>query len=169
MTRLTLILCLFFSSQFLMAQESFTLYLVRHAEKELDTSDEPDLTYCGFQRADWFAKYLKDEPIEMVHSTKFLRTMHTARPTADQFDLGIQEYAPNDLGRFAEELLNDGQNALVVGHSNTTGVLAGILANEEGKLLEILDSEYDKIFVVTVSGNDINLVVEESDFECQYK
>ena len=48
----------------------YTLYLVRHAEKQTDTND-PSLTYCGQQRAIQLASLLSKTPIEQVYSTSY--------------------------------------------------------------------------------------------------
>jgi len=108
--------------------ESFMIYLVRHAEKASSSSD-PLLTDCGEQRAKHLSNYLKDKNITKIYSTDFKRTQATAQPTAQQLELSVKLYNPTRLRSLAKLLKKQKQNILVVGHSNTTGKLAGILSN----------------------------------------
>ena len=122
-----------------------TLYLVRHAEKQ--TGDDPALTEAGNTRAAALADRLEDAGIEAIWSTDYRRTLQTAAPLAQRLDLEVQVYDPGDLASFAEQLKTTGETALVVGHSNTTPQLAGLLGGNPGP--EIVEaSEYDRIYVI---------------------
>ena len=61
------------------ASDNFTLYLVRHAEKQAD-SKNPPLTQCGEERAKQLASLLSKAQIKSVYSTNYQRTMSTATP-----------------------------------------------------------------------------------------
>ena len=133
------------------ATQAVTLYLVRHAEKQ--DGDNPALTEDGVARADALADRLEDAGIEAVWSTDYRRTMQTAQPLADRLGLDVQVYDPSDLSGFADQLQADGETALVVGHSNTTPQLAGLLGGDPGP--EIVEaSEYDRLYVISGLGSE---------------
>ncbi len=148
------------------AQESpvlFTIYLVRHAEKQT-LPDDPPLTSCGEKRAVAMKEFWSDVPIDVVYSTDYKRTTGTAAPLADAKDLEIQTYAPNALEVLKEILMTKQQDAIVVGHSNTTAVLAGLLIGEEMGPFD--ESIYNRIYQVVVSNKQQRLHVFHTVFEC---
>ena len=150
----------------LTAQDSdgmFTIYLVRHAEKQSDSSD-PSLTDCGFERSESFSVLFESVTLEAVYSTDYKRTQSTALPTATDQGLTIQSYEPETLEKIAEELIRKGQDALVVGHSNTTAVLAGLLVGEEMGSFD--ESIYNRVYQVVVSKDDRRLHVLHTSFDC---
>jgi len=134
-----------------LAAENFSVYLVRHAEKQKDVAN-PSLTQCGHIRANQLAKILEKTNIEKVYSTSYARTLETAAPMARQNEIAIKQYSPHGLEQLVRELKQYGKNVLVVGHSNTTPVLAGLLANQETAALS--EQEYRMIYQVQfVEGN----------------
>ncbi len=60
-----------------------TVYISRHAEKLKATANTP-LSASGQIRATKLAHILKDEGIDAVFVTEFLRTQQTGEPTATQ-------------------------------------------------------------------------------------
>jgi len=151
------------------AQDMFTIYLVRHAEKEVSEENprDPGLTSCGQERAESLANYLNDVNIEVIYSSDYIRTRTTAGPTAKSKSKEIELYNPRELEEFAEGLLAGGQDALVVGHSNTTGVLAGMLVGEEIASVSMSEDVYNRIYQVVVCGELKQLNLFQSAFICQ--
>lgn len=148
------------------SEEMFSIYLVRHSEKDLNsehTSDLP-LSECGEQRSAALSNFLDDVHLDAVYSTDYTRTLNTALPSANDRDLNITLYNTQDLELIANMLLESRQNALVVGHSNTTGVLAGLLVNQE--IGDINLDIYDRIYQVVISGESSQLQMFHSAFEC---
>ena len=148
-------------------EKIFTIYLVRHSEKDLSSksSSNPKLTNCGKLRAKNLENFLRDTNIDAVYSTDYIRTVNTAIPTAVSKGLGITNYDSKDLVLFSKKLISLKQDALVVGHSNTTGVLAGLLVGE--KIGEFDLSEYDRIYQVVIYRNSAKLNLQRSDFVCK--
>ena len=147
--------------------EIFSIYLVRHAEKEAGANDpeDPSLSSCGELRAQALAKILGDIRLEKIYSTPYERTLSTARPIAQSKQLEIEIYDPSRLGEFSKLLLDTQQDALVVGHSNTKGVLAGLLA---GKSEEAFDEDiYDRLYQVVISGKQARLNLLHQSFYCE--
>ncbi len=131
------------------ADQPFSLYLVRHAEK-IDDSRDPPLSGAGERRAERLAWGLGNLGIEAVWTSDFRRTRDTGFPTASGLGLELKIYDPRALGHLAEQLLVSGQTALVVGHSDTTPQLASLLCACE--VAAIGHEEYDRLLIIEVDG-----------------
>jgi broad specificity phosphatase PhoE len=131
-------------------------FLVRHAEKA-DQSEDPPLTEQGRARAAGLARLLKDAGVETIYSSDFVRTRDTAAPLASTLGLEVAPYDPKALTALAEALLSSGGRSLVVGHSNTTPELAGLLGGEPGA--PIPEDEYDRLYVVTRQSGGVTTVI----------
>ena len=81
------------------SDKTTTYYLIRHAEKDrTDTINRnPDLNKKGQERAKNWANYFKNIDLEAVYSTKYKRTMQTAKRSADSKGLEIQNYDPKKM------------------------------------------------------------------------
>jgi 2,3-bisphosphoglycerate-dependent phosphoglycerate mutase len=134
------------------APEPLVVFLVRHAEKVLDGSSDPQLTPMGKERAQLLSILLRDSSIEQVHSSNFVRTRDTARPAAATLKLEVQQYDARDLEALVGELKKEGGRHLVVGHSNTTPDVVRLLGGKPGSPIVEAD-EYDRLYVVTI-GSD---------------
>lgn len=142
--------------------KSYSFYLVRHAEKA--TGPDPTLTQCGQLRATYLAEQLKNQGIQAVYSTDYRRTKQTAAPLASELQLTVNSYNPRKLADFAK-LLNERQaTALIVGHSNTTPKLAGILSKQ--KFDKLPESQFDQLFVVQVNGEQVAVEQQNQEFHC---
>ena len=65
------------------AQErSTSLILIRHAEKIISSSDNPDLSSKGRQRAANLVDLFEAVSIDAIYATPYLRTINTAEPLA---------------------------------------------------------------------------------------
>ena len=129
-----------------------TIYIVRHAEKQLIGND-PELAYVGNVRALKLAQILEKEEIKHVFSTDYIRTRNTAKPTADKAGVAIEIYDPKNHDALVEELRKREGNILVVGHSNTVGQVANYFVGDGEKFADLTDLEYDFIYVVNLDKN----------------
>jgi phosphohistidine phosphatase SixA len=133
-----------------------TFYIVRHAEKSApDASMGSDVTLsaAGIARAEALKQYLADKNIAYVFSTKTKRTESTARPTASQFGVTVENYGPRPDSAFIQLLNTKDKNTLVVGHSNTIDDVVNMLC---GKILvdgDLPETEYDNLFIIEKQGN----------------
>jgi len=133
-------------------------YLVRHAEKTAEKPD-PALTEAGAKRAQDLAARLSTVPLAAIYSSDYRRTRDTAAPIAAEKGLNVALYNPGLLPEFAEDLRAQKGHILVVGHSNTTPVLAGLLGGQEGE--EIVEAtEYDRLYVIRRSGEKIGSEIQ---------
>jgi broad specificity phosphatase PhoE len=171
MSRFFLIGLLFLAQQSVVYAQSkgeiFTIYLARHAEQQSGASDpaNPPLTSCGELRAESLARILGEIKLEKIYSTSYQRTMSTALPTAEYHQLEVETYDPRKLGEFSSLLLDRKQSALVVGHSNTTGVLAGLLAGEEGEAFD--EDIFDRLYQVVILAGQGHINILQQAFRCK--
>lgn len=128
--------------------ETVVVYLVRHAERAEDGTDDPPLALAGLIRAQVLRGLLGEADITHIHTTDWKRTRETARPIAE--DLGIEPslYDAGDLVAFAATLGATPGHHLVVGHSNTTPELVEILGGDPSTPINYL--EYDRLYIVVI-------------------
>jgi broad specificity phosphatase PhoE len=147
--------------------ETFTIYLVRHSEKDLTSNNysDPFLTPCGELRSESLSGFFSAVDFDVIYSTNYNRTKSTALPTATSKGLKIKEYDANNLKDFSKFLLKNKQDALIVGHSNTTGVLAGLLVGEE--LSEFDLDIYNRVYQVVIYNDSGRLHLLHTTFDCK--
>lgn len=128
--------------------EAVVVYLVRHAEKAIDDTDDPPLALAGQIRVQVLRQLLADSDLTHVHTTDWKRTRETARPIAK--DVGVEPafYDAGDLAGFAATLRATSGHHLVVGHSNTTPMLVGTLGGDPST--PIHDLEYDRLYIMVI-------------------
>ncbi|WP_296704052.1 histidine phosphatase family protein [Algoriphagus sp.] len=136
---------------------SKTIYIVRHAEKQLE-GDDPELAQVGEIRATKLSQILSDKEIAHIYSTDYNRTKDTAKPTADQNSLEIEIYDPRNHDALVEKLKSIEGNALVVGHSNTVGQIANYFIGDGEEYGDLQDVEYEFIYVVTIDDAGSSVV-----------
>ncbi len=139
-------------------KQTTTLFLVRHAEKADDGTQDPPLNDEGMARAGALALVLKDAGIASVYSTPYKRTRETAAVFANANAIAVKEYKPHDKA-FVSSLLESekGKAVLVVGHSNTVPAMVNELIGEQ-RLKDLQESEYDFLYMVQL-GVDTTLTV----------
>lgn len=128
-----------------------TYYLIRHAEKDRSDPENPDpkLTALGEARAANWAKYFDTIALDAVYSTKYLRTVMTASPTAVSKQLDVLSYEPTKL--FSDDFKNatKHQKVLIVGHSNTTPAFVNKIVGLK-KYPDMSDDDNSTLFIVKI-------------------
>jgi len=124
------------------------IYLVRHAERAEDGTNDPPISQAGQARAETLATLLRDAGITQLHTTDFARTRQTGAPLAQALGLGLQVYDPRDLQAFADRLRTTPGRHVVFGHSNTTPALVEALGGEPHGAID--EMEYDRLYVVVL-------------------
>ena len=132
------------------SDDSYTLYLVRHAEKQADGSKDPALTGMGRHRSELLSRWFLDKTVTDIWSSDYKRTRETAGPLLSSLDLSVMLYDPRNLPELAEKLQTRRNNAVVVGHSNTTPQLARLICTCE--IPDMDESEYDRLIAITVTN-----------------
>ncbi len=133
------------------SQNSITTFiLVRHAEKMVDGSKDPELSEAGKKRAEALAMQLAQTKMDAIYSTKFKRTEMTAAPLAKALSMTIQNYDGAKMEEIDAMLQKHaGGTVLVVGHSNTTPAIINYLTGKlEYKNFE--DSDYGNMVIISV-------------------
>jgi len=126
---------------------TFTLYLVRHAEKQSDETRDPELTKAGKDRAQKLTHWLQNKDIRNIWSTDYKRTRGTAKPLVEELGRNLDIYDPGSLPSLAKQLRDNSNNAFVVGHSNTTPELARLLC--KCSIADMDESEYDRLIEIS--------------------
>ncbi len=167
-----ILLCLCLTSLYslsVLAEDNFSIYLVRHAEKQMDQKN-PSLTSCGFKRAEQLATMLHHVNLQAVYSTSYQRTLFTAKPTAKDQHLPVKHYSPKGLEQLAVHLKQQAQNALVVGHSNTTPILAALLLEKpqtKEKIPSIAENEYQLLYQIQFNENHPHVTIFRQPLKCK--
>jgi broad specificity phosphatase PhoE len=135
-----------------MAETKF-IYLTRHAEKAVSTSNDPPLSAEGKTRAQNIASTLKSAGIKHIYSTAYQRTQQTAQPLSALLSIPVQSYdaAAAQLPAFADRILALPGNTWVVGHSDTTPALIRELGGDPGS--EIAETEFDRLYQLAIAEN----------------
>lgn len=139
-----------------------TFILTRHAEKENDGTDDPNLSAEGTKRAYRLSKVLSITDIDRILSTPYKRTEQTMKHIAREAGLEIETYDFQQKNLLKTLLKrNRGKTIVISGHSNTTPALVNQLIGQE-KYQQLEENDYDKLFIVSCTsvGNGSEVVIE---------
>jgi 2,3-bisphosphoglycerate-dependent phosphoglycerate mutase len=155
MRKLFLLLAIFICTISAALAQATTVYIVRHAEKDMSdpNTKDPRLTGVGLQRAQDLSTTLEKEEIAAIFSTSYIRNLQTAEPTAKRTGKKVIVYDPTNMTDLVTTVKNqyNGKTVLIVGHSNT--VLPLVRAFGGNTIVgEIKDTEYRYLFKVVISG-----------------
>ena len=157
MSVLKILVLLVFISFDQSTEKCSNIYLIRHAEKvRTDKSDrDPDLNNKGFLRAENWKDYFFDKDISKIYSTNYKRTVKTVKPLAENKNLEIIIYSPDDV--VYQDFLDSsvGENTIVVGHSNTIPNFVNNLINED-YYDQIDDLTNSNLYIVSLCNSSIN-------------
>lgn len=146
-------LLLFISIIVMMSACSTTYYIVRHAEKDMQSDPrDPSLTMNGLQRAEDLKNILADKKIRKIYSTKTKRTVSTAQPLSLVTNIPIEIYPSFPDTLFINKLKTSKENTLIVGHSNTVDDIVNMLTGKK-HLQDLPDPTYNLLFIVKRKGN----------------
>ena len=131
-------------------ESSTTIYLVRHAEKDLTPGlIDPALTPAGRQRALTLRDSLAPRGPVALFTTDTRRTRETIAPLEAALQLTPMSYDAKDPAKLAAIIRRDYANKkiVVVGHSNTLLPLIEAFGVTR-PMREISDERYDYLFEV---------------------
>ena len=128
--------------------QAVVVYLVRHAEKADDGTDDPPLALAGQIRVQTLRTLLTDAAVTHVHTTDFKRTRDTARPFAEDAGVAPSIYDPRDLEALAADVRATPGRHFVAGHSNTTPQLVNALGGDPSHAID--EMEYDRLYIVVI-------------------
>ncbi len=138
------------------AQQKFTtVILIRHAEKMMDGSSDPDLTDSGRNRAVLLADLLGKSKIDAIYSTHYKRTENTVGLLAQRHGLVIQNYDGGKMTEVDAMLAKyQGGTIVICGHSNTTPAIVNYLTGHKDEFKTFDDSDYGNVVIVSRCGSD---------------
>ncbi len=135
-----------------------TIILVRHAEKADQTSQDPELSAEGKQRAERLLKVIKKYKPGAVYSTDFKRTRETGSPMAVRRHLQIKTYDARKPANLIDEVMRSKtKRFLIVGHSNTVPGLVNLLGKKE-VFKNLDDAEYGVIWLVRIKDGQLKKI-----------
>lgn len=135
-----------------------TVFLVRHAEKVRDESEDPPLTPEGEARAACVADALAATAPELLIASPYARTRQTLAPLADRLQLEPVVLPAGEIDAWVTRLraLPPGARAVVAAHSNTVPAIVFALGGSLGDLDDkgyIPDDVFDRLVVVTLGAD----------------
>jgi broad specificity phosphatase PhoE len=160
MKKLLLILVFICAIGFLfsVSAQTKTIVLVRHAEKADASSQDPELSAQGKERAQRLLKKISKYRPKEIYSTDFKRTRDTVQPIAAKRHVTIQSYDPKNQKELAAKIMaSPHKRVLVSGHSNTVPGLANLLAKKE-LFKNLDDTEYGAIWVIRIKKGELQKV-----------
>lgn len=128
-----------------------TYYFIRHAEKDLTTEENPQLTFEGIKRSNYWAEYFTDKQLTAFYTTKFTRNYQTLIPIMHNFKGKPKVYELKTDSLFSETFWKDtyGKNVVVVGHNNTTPQFVNEILRKD-KYTTIEDGVYGNLYKVEI-------------------
>ena len=135
--------------------QSKTIILVRHAEKADASSQDPELSAEGKQRAERLVKVAGKYKPGAFYSTNFKRTRDTLAPLAGKRKKTVEIYDARKPNEFIDQIMKSKvKRHIVAGHSNTIPGLANALGKKD--LFKNLDeTEYGAMWVVRVKNGEV--------------
>lgn len=128
------------------------IYILRHAEKESATEENPDLSELGIKHASYWKKVLQHIKFERVFTTDFIRNIKTAEILSSDLSIKPEIYYPMsfDILNFIKEI--QGQKVLIIGHSNTIPDMVNRIINET-IYPPMSHKNYNLLYQITINEN----------------
>lgn len=138
--------------------EPVRVYLLRHAEKQKDGTDDPGLTELGVRRSEKLASLLQRQEVSHLFCTRWRRTRDTLSPLVEARGLEPVVVEAGDSAELASQLraLEPGAVAVVAGHSNTIPAVVAELGVQLPGLVE--NPRYGSMFPEAEYGRVVELV-----------
>lgn len=129
-----------------------TVFIVRHADRDHGPDPDEALNAAGQARAAELARVLGESGVSQAFVTELRRTAQTAQPLVGQGSVAVKKLPAADTAALAAALraLPDGSKALVVSHG---GRVEALLESFGHKVKAIERDEYDRLYVLTLSGD----------------
>ena len=132
-----------------------TIILVRHAEKADATSQDPELSAEGKQRAERLVKVAGKYKPGAFYSTNFKRTRDTLAPLAAKRKKTVQIYDARKPAELLDQITKSKiKRHIVAGHSNSVPGLANFIGKKD--VFKNLDeSEYGVMWVIRIKNGQV--------------
>tara|TARA_B100001996_G_scaffold69798_1_gene51060 strand:+ start:228 stop:746 length:519 start_codon:yes stop_codon:yes gene_type:complete len=164
--RLLKVLCFLFCAQVSYTQtlgsndalSESVYYFIRHAEKDRSNPENknPELNQQGKIRALNWLYFFRDIPLKKIYSTNYNRTIQTVKQIAEEKNITISYYSPENIDVENFKKQNKNMSILVVGHSNTTPELVNLIIGEN-KFEKMNDNDNSSLFVIRELAGDVTV------------
>ncbi len=164
--RLLKVLCFLFCAQVSYTQtlgsndalSESVYYFIRHAEKDRSNPENknPELNQQGKIRALNWLYFFRDIPLKKIYSTNYNRTIQTVKQIAEEKNITISYYFPENIDVENFKKQNKNMSILVVGHSNTTPELVNLIIGEN-KFEKMNDNDNSSLFVIRELAGDVTV------------
>jgi broad specificity phosphatase PhoE len=154
LTAMAGVLLVAIAAWFLVSPTTTTVVVVRHAEKELGTIEDPPLSQAGEQRAQLLARMFGERDgrarIDAVIASDTRRAQRTAVPLADRLGVAVTTVEAKDYDGLMRQIrAHRGGKVLVVGHSNTVPEIVHRLAGGD-RVPPMAEDDYSHLYIVTM-------------------
>lgn len=139
--------------------KAITFYIVRHAEKLQDGTDNPDLTLAGQQRATRLGEVLKGARVDYIATTNLKRSLETGKLLYRHLGSPPFQTFPPEMMQSWLDAVNEaggGRGYVHVGHTNTIPELLKVLNVKESVTID--ERDYANLIVVAVKGSKAEMV-----------
>lgn len=138
-----------------LSAQTKTIVLVRHAEKADATSQDPELSEAGKQRAEWLTQVGGQYKPGAFYSTNFKRTRDTLAPLAAKRKKTVEIYDARKPSDLVDAIMKSKyKRHIVAGHSNSVPGLANFIAKKD--VFKNLDeSEYGVMWVIKIKNGQV--------------
>ena len=137
------------------AAQDKTIILVRHAEKADATSQDPELSAEGKQRAERLVKVAGKYKPGAFYSTNFKRTRDTISPLASKRKKQVESYDARNPNALVDSIMKSRyKRHIIAGHSNTIPGLANLIAKKD-VFKNLDDSEYGVFWVIRIKDGKV--------------
>ena len=128
------------------------IFLIRHAEKATDGTNNPPLTTAGKKRAGDLMRHLRSKNIKRIYVTQYQRTQMTADSMRIQLGIDTVHYTASEDGI---DLFNKitahhdfGKAILIIGHNSTIPKYIKKLGVANYPTAVIQEAEFNNIYNV---------------------
>jgi phosphohistidine phosphatase SixA len=145
-----------------------SIVLVRHAEKELDDSPDPEISPKGRERALRLALLLSRSGATRLVATEFKRTQQTLEPLAERLGKPVEVRPAARTNDLVRELRDapPGSTTVLATHANVLPAivreLGGVSLRGLAKDGTLEDDDYSRVAVLSIGCNTQASIVELS-------
>jgi broad specificity phosphatase PhoE len=136
------------------AQAQEAVFLIRHAEQMHDV-ENPPLTDDGHNRAKAWATIFRDAGIDVIYTSKKVRTKQTGEPIAHALKVPLKTMPRVDITGLVDQIREEHANdvVLIVTHSKIMPRLVeAFVWHAKGPV--IASGDYDNLFVIVPKGEN---------------
>ena len=136
------------------AQAQEAVFLIRHAEQMHDV-ENPPLTDDGVNRAKAWASIFRDAGIDVIYTSKKVRTRQTGAAIAEELNLPLKAMLRSDINGLVNQVRKEHSDdvVLIISHSKTVPKLVEAFV-PFAEVPAIEPGDYDNLYVIVAKGEN---------------